>query len=130
MSAFTPTTAERKKYADYDVEIRPARNNQVRVDVMDGEVIRVCTRAHRVPALKKFVVYVYIGADAADVTFIEKWSRSLPRGGWAKFADHWRRRKSKNGRWKYVLEVGRVAPDPFAQLELEMMIDATSEVSA
>lgn len=127
---FQPTAAQRRQYSDYDVEIRPARNNHVRVAVIDGEVVRLCTRAHRVPALKKFVVYVYIGADASDVAFIEKWARCLPRGGWAQFADQWRRRKSQNGRWNYVLEVGRVAPDPFAQLELELMIDATSQVSA
>lgn len=130
MAGFEPTAAERKKYADYDVEIRPARKNRVRVAVIDDEVVRLCTRAHRVPAMKKFVVYVYIGADVSDVAFIEKWARNLPRGGWAQFADQWWRRKSQNGHWNYVLEVGRVAPDPFAQLELELMIDAGSEVHA
>lgn len=129
MQNFVPTDAERKKYASYAVEIRPARNNHVRVALIDGEVVRLCTRVHRVPSLKKFVVYVYAGADTSDIAFIEKWARCLPKGGWAQFASQWWRRKSSNGYWNYVLEVGRVAPDPFAQLELELMIDASREVA-
>jgi len=129
MPAFTPTAAERAKYADYDVEIRPARNNRVRCKVIDGEVVRLNTRAHRVPALKKFIVYTYIGCDQEDVAFIERWARNLPRGGWAQFPDQWFRRKSNKGNWYWSQEVGRVAPDPFAQLELELMIDASSEVT-
>lgn len=130
MSTFTPTAAERKKYAGYDVELRPARKNRVRAAVIDGEVVRLCTRAHRVPALQKFIVYVYIGADQGDIDFIGRWARDLPRGGWAQFPDLWWRRKSNSGSWYWSQEIGRFAPDPFAQLELELMIDASLEVGA
>lgn len=122
------TPAQRRKYADYTVEVRPAQNNRVRVAVIDGEVIRLNCRAHRVPALKKFIVYAYIGADAEDISFAERWARALPRGAWAQFPDLWFRRKSNKGKWYWSQEVGRVAPDPLVQLELEQIIDMDSEV--
>jgi len=130
MAAFVPTAAERQKYADYEVEIRPAQANHVRVRVENGEVVRFFTRAHRVPSLKKFIVFTYIGATADDVRRTEQWARSLPAGGWARFPDLWFRKRSKSGTWFWKQEYGHIAPDPLVQLELEMLIDATSEVHA
>ncbi|MEG8035051.1 hypothetical protein QP157_06855 [Sphingomonas sp. LR61] len=125
-----PTAAERKKYADYDVEIRPAQANSVKVRVDNDEVVRFYARAHRVPSLNKFIVFTYIGSTEGDLRRTERWAKSLPAGYWAQFPNLWFKRQSAKGTWYWMQEVGTVAPDPFAQLELELMIDAGSEVHA
>lgn len=130
MAGFMPAAAERKKYSDYDVEIRDAKNNRVAVRVDNGEVVRFYARAHRIPSLKKFVVHVYIGATDEDRRRAELWAATLPTGGWAQFPDLWFKKQSATGTWFFKQEWGSAAPDPFAQLELELMIDAGSEVHA
>ncbi|MCS5487397.1 hypothetical protein NY588_09685 [Curtobacterium flaccumfaciens pv. beticola] len=128
--SFQPTPEERRKYSDYDVEIRDAQNNHVRIAVEDGEVIRFYARAHRIPSLKKFIVFVYLGATEQDRRRAERWAADLPAGGWAQFPLCWFKRRRPDGSYLWKQETGVVAPDPFAQLELEMMIDAGSEVHA
>jgi ABC-type amino acid transport substrate-binding protein len=130
MAGFEPTAAERQKYSDYDVEIRDAKNNRVAVRVDNGEVIRFYARAHRIPSLKKFVVFVYIGATDEDRQRAERWAATLPAGGWAQFPHAWFKKRSTSGTWFWKQEWGHIAPDPFLQLELELLIDAGSEVSA
>jgi hypothetical protein len=127
---FTPTPEQRRKYADYEVEIRPATVNHVRISVIDGQVCRMYTRFHRVPSRKKFIVFAYIGCTPRDLAFVQAWARDLPLGSWAEFEDRWFRRKSATGHWYWMQEIGNLAPDPFAQLELELMIDQAGEVHA
>ncbi|MFJ3381936.1 hypothetical protein ACIPJ2_16180 [Curtobacterium sp. NPDC090217] len=131
MSAFTPTTAERKKYADYDVQFRDAKSNSVRVGIDEnGEVIRWLFQIHRLPSEKLFVVFIYQGATASEVEEIERVCAALPNGEWARFPGRWwRSRYRSSARVFYRQTRGFQADDPFTQLELEMLIDATSEVT-
>lgn len=130
MSAQKPTSAERRKYIDYDVVVRDAKEHRVHVAVDNGEVVRWTCEIHRYPARKTFVVFVYPGVTVEERQSIERLAVALPRGGWAIHRDLWFRRKNRiNGRIFYWQKRGDSAPDPFAQLELELMIDAASEVS-
>lgn len=129
MTAFTPTAVERKQYADYDVEVRDARRSKVRVVIEDdGRVMRVHTVVQRVPSERKFVVLHLIGCTDEERTFGERYGAVLTRGHWARYGC-WRKRRRANGSFMFEQLVGQNASDPFVQLELELMIDATSEVA-
>jgi hypothetical protein len=129
MSAFTPTPYQRQKYADYDVEIREARKSKVRV-VVDGDVVmRVHTVVQRIPSEKKFVVLHLIGRTEKERVFGEHYGALLTRGHWARYG-HWFKRRRVNRSYLFEQLVGLTAADPLVQLELEMLIDATSEVRA
>lgn len=127
---FVPTAAQRRKYADYDVVVKDAKTHRVHVSVDDGAVVRWTCEIHRYPDRRTFVVFVYPGVTDEERTSIEALAAALPRGWWARMPDHWfRRRHRTTGRIFFWQKRGDRAPDPFAQLELELMIDATSEVT-
>lgn len=132
MPAFIPTASERKKYADYSVQYREAKANSAHAGIDEnGSVVRWLFQIHRIPAEKLFVVFIYKGATPAEVEQITRDCEALPRGEWARFPDRWwRSHYRSSGRVFYRQTRGIHATDPFAQLELEMMIDATSEVTA
>ncbi|WP_159573054.1 hypothetical protein [Curtobacterium sp. 18060] len=128
MSAWAPTPAERRKYRDYTVEFRRAEHRHVHITTVDGHVGRAVALYYRIPSLKKFVVYDYPGTSDRERRQIEQWGLALPSGEWARFADVWERRQIL-GRVVFTQQIVTFADDPFAQLELELMIDADSEVS-
>lgn len=129
MSNFIPTASERKKYADYDVEIREARRSKVRVLVDEGGVVmRIHTVVKRIPSEKKFVVLHLIGRTDEERAFGERYGAALPRGHWARYGK-WSKRRRPDGTYYFEQLVGIAAPDPLVQLELELMIDAGSEVN-
>jgi hypothetical protein len=131
MAAFIPTAAQRAKYADYDVVVKDAKTHRVHVAVEDGVVVRWVNEIHRYPDVKTFVVFIYPGVTPEERASIERSAQRLPLGGWALHPDLWFRRKHRtSGRIFFWQKRGGDAPDPFAQLELELMIDATSEVQA
>lgn len=131
MSAWEPTPAERRKYRDYTVEFTEARSASVRSEVRDGNVLRFICRVRRFPSDKKFAVIIYNGVSETERARIEAWGRELPRGGWAMHPHLWFRHTARASRKVYfVQEMGYPAPDPFAQLELELMIDAAKGVTA
>lgn len=132
MGAFLPTPAQRKKYADYAVEYRPAKSNRAHASVDEnGNVIRWLFQIHRIPSEKLFVVFIYDGATPAEVERISHDCAALPYGEWARFPDRWwRSQYRRTARVFYRQTRGIRADDPFTQLELEMLIDATSEVTA
>ncbi|QKS17288.1 hypothetical protein HUN59_14690 [Curtobacterium sp. Csp2] len=127
--SFQPTRAERQKYADYEVVVKDAKTHKVHVTVEDGVVIRWTCEIHRYPSSKHFVVFVYPGVTDKERASIERLAANLPRGEWARVPDAWFRRKHRTtGRIFYWQKRGSEAPDPFAQLELELMIDADQSV--
>ncbi|WP_416394194.1 MULTISPECIES: hypothetical protein [unclassified Curtobacterium] len=132
MAAFAPTAQQRRKYADHGVRFRDAKANSARVGVDEnGDVIRWLFQIHRVPSEKLFIVFIYQGATAAEVEQIERDCAALPNGEWARFPERWwRSHYRSSSRVFYRQTRGLRASDPLAQLELEMMIDATSEVTA
>lgn len=132
MVPFIPSATERKKYADYTVQYRDAKANSAHPGVDEnGDVIRWLFQIHRVPSEKVFVVFIYQGATTAEVEQIERDCAALPNGEWSRFPDRWHRSNYRSSsRVFYRQTRGFRAPDPLAQLELEMMIDATSEVTA
>ncbi|RPE75626.1 hypothetical protein EDF28_3571 [Curtobacterium sp. PhB137] len=129
MKAWEPTPSERRKFQGYGVEFREAEAHGVRITEVDGHVGRAVTLYYRIPSLRKFVVYYYAGTTVQERRLITAWGRALPAGGWARHIDRWRRRHIC-GRAVFVQEIALLADDPFAQLELELMIDAASEVTA
>ncbi|MBO9043492.1 hypothetical protein [Curtobacterium flaccumfaciens] len=130
MSAWEPTPAERRKYRDYTVEFVESQSSSVRSEVLDGNVLRFICRVRRFPSDKKFVVIVYKGVSDSERARIELWGNGMPLGGWAMHPTLWFRHTGKTSKKVYfVQECGYPAPDPFAQLELELMIDADSEVT-
>jgi hypothetical protein len=120
---FTPNEDEYRKYVGYTVEIREAKTLKVYVTVQDAVVNRWTHVIRRVPSDKKFIVYLLIGASERERRAAVALSQRLPRGDWAAFPE-WFRRRAKNGQVFYQQTRGVRAPDPFAQLELELMIDA------
>jgi hypothetical protein len=122
MSDFTPTPAERKKYADYSVEFR-ASECRVEVDVVDGEVYRFATMIRRVPSTKTFIVHIRSGATPRDRMLAELLGRDLPRGEWARMPDMWVRRRAGNGQVFFWQMRGTTAEDPLLALELEMLLE-------
>lgn len=128
--SFQPTPEERRKYADYDVVIKDAEQTPVHVDVIDGQVIRMLCLIRRWPRPRRFQVIVFQGVSERERALVERWARELPQGGWAQFPDLWFRHRNGNGYVYFSQSQGVRAPDPFAQLELELMIDAGSEVHA
>lgn len=131
MSAWEPTPAERRKYRDYTVEFVEAQSASVRSEVLNGNVLRFICRVRRFPSDKRFVVIVYKGVSDSERARIERWGNDMPLGGWAMHPHLWFRHTGKTSKKVYfVQEVGYPAPDPFAQLELELMIDADLGVTA
>lgn len=127
---FEPTPDQRRKYSGYDVEIREARRSKVRVFVdSEGIVMRVHTVVKRIPSEKKFVVLHLIGRTDDERVFGERYGDALTRGHWARYGK-WLKRRRPEGTYYFEQMVGVPAPDPFMQLELELMIDATTEVTA
>jgi hypothetical protein len=131
MSAFVPTAEQRRKYRDYDVVVKDAKNHRVHVTVDDGEVVRWTCEIHRYADSKTFLVFIYPGVTDKERADIEAIAEELPRGGWARMPDRWFRRKHRaSSRIYFWQKRGNTAPDPLAQLELELMIDATSDTTA
>jgi len=128
MSAWEPMPVERRLFAGYSVDFREAETHGVRITDVDGRVGRAVTLYYRIPSMNKFVVYYYAGTSPRERRLITALGRELPTGGWARHADRWRRRRIA-GRTVFVQEIALLADDPFAQLELELMIDADSEVT-
>lgn len=131
MPAFTPTAEQRKRYADHAVELRESVHNTAHATVSDGQVIRWVFQVHRIPSERLFVIWVYQGTTPDEVDRIIRLAETFPRGEWARYPDHWFAGEYKRSGRKYHKQTrGLVADDPFAQLELEMLIDAESEVHA
>ena len=128
MSAWEPTRAERRKFRGYEVEFREAEAHGVRITAVHGHVGRAVTLYYRIPSLRKFIVYYYAGTTPRERRLITALGRELPAGGWARHIDRWRHRRICD-RSVFVQEIALLADDPFAQLELELMIDADSKVT-
>lgn len=131
MPAFIPTPEQRKQYADHTIELRESTQNTAHATVSGDHVVRWTYQVHRIPSERLFVVWVYQGATPKEVESIIRTAEALPRGEWARFPDHWfPGQYTRSGRKYHKQTRGLVADDPFAQLELEMLIDAESEVHA
>ncbi|MFZ4894654.1 hypothetical protein ACL9RL_09405 [Plantibacter sp. Mn2098] len=88
--------------------------------------MRTVIRIERIPSRKQFIVYVLQGASAADRRTAEKLAPMLARGWWAYVPDGWFRWRNPDGAYRYWQLRGELLDDPLMQLELEMMIDATT----
>lgn len=128
--SFEPTPQQRRKYSDYDVEIKDAARATAHPEVADGVVIRMLCLIRRWPRSRKFQVIVYRGVSPRERALVERWAAGLPLGGWAQFPDLWFRHRNASGRVYFSQAQGLRVDDPLVQLELELMIDTTSEVTA
>lgn len=120
---FTPTEAERRKYADYAVEFRQSAD-RVEVDVDQGHVLRFPARVRRVPSTKTFIVYLLAGATPLDDRLTRRVGFELPHGEWARMPDMWARRRAKNGQVFFQQMRGYVSDDdPLLRLQDEMLLE-------
>ncbi|MDJ1115397.1 hypothetical protein [Microbacterium dauci] len=125
------------RYSDYTVTI----GEDYKTDCYYTEfvndpslTIRVFYTVTRIPSRKEFVIKFLRNVtpdERALITkkllpraayFFSKWERTM-RGGIA------RERVPGSTAWQYRVAMGKAVSDPLVQLELEMMIDLTREVS-
>lgn len=122
------------RYDDYTVEIGPTNSTSTFTEPDAGDVRRVYYWVFRVPSQKRFIVRPFHDAsagDMADLTCKLKSGR-IPsgwRGAEYKGKGH-RRRRRADGTYEFYAAFGRILDDPLMQLELEMMIDLGSDVTA
>lgn len=126
MSAFIPTREQRRKYADYTVELRPSKL-PVEIEVIDGVIYRWWSQVNRIPSAKKFVVYTFAGSTEQEAAAAKRLGDAMPRGEWARSPDPWTRYGGGGDPVRFSQARGDVMPDPLVQLELEMMIDLANE---
>ena len=122
MTAWQPTAAEKRKYAEYDVRTSTIDRPQ-KVYIIDGTVFRGLFHVQRIPSQKVFRVVFPANLTARELRIAEADAARLPAGEWARFPDVWYRRRWPSGRYFFAQTRVMAAPDPFAQLELEMLID-------
>lgn len=126
---FAATLEERKRYAGYSTEVQ-ADSGRVTIKIIDGVVYRMAFRFYREPSTRRFILKCCTDATDHERSFARGLVHLMPEGYWAFLSgSDWFRFKSKNGRIAYRQLGGLGADDPLAQLELEMMIDNTRELS-
>lgn len=119
------------KYADYTVRIGDDLERDVYYEYDHPTPLRVHYRAYRIPSRKEFVIRNFTGATEQDRAEAERDVPRIPKMfEWVEHHTDIRRRKSKSGYWFWAWFFGTPSEDPLIQLELEMMIDLDSEVSA
>ena len=128
MTAWKPTVTEQRQYADYSVTTRTSEETQ-KTYVIDGVVHRGLFHAQRIPLQKVFRVYFPANLTPRERRMAEADAVRLPRGYWAMFRDVWYRKRWPSGRYYFAQTRTYAAPDPFAQLELEMLIDLEQPAS-
>jgi len=122
MTVWQPTAAERRQYADYSVTARTADHPQ-KTYVIDGVVHRGLFHVQRIPSRRVFRVTFPANLTPRERRMAEADAARLPLGYWAEFRDVWYRKRWPSGRYYFAQMRCYAAPDPFAQLELEMLID-------
>ena len=122
MTAWNPTVAEMRKYVGYSVRTSTADRPQ-KIYTIDGNVYRGLFHVQRIPSQKVFRVVFPANLTARERRIAEAYAARLPAGEWARFPDVWYRERWPSGRYFYAQTRVMEAPDPFAQLELEMLID-------
>ncbi|WIB76797.1 hypothetical protein DEJ28_14215 [Curtobacterium sp. MCPF17_002] len=123
VAQFTPTDAERRKYADYSVEFRQSEQ-RMDLDVREGLVLRFPTKVRRVPSTKTFIVYLLAGASDEDRAHTNRVGVRMPQGEWARMPDMWCRRRAGNGQVYFQQYRGYVTDDdPLLRLSTEMLLE-------
>jgi len=137
MNRFSPTPGQRRRYSDYDTEVRESSGNRVVYRDINGVLHRFHVAIARIPSTKRFVIYNLIGCTEEERAYAQFLARTLPHGEWARFPDYWFKRRRVTGPgYKFTQQRGERVADPFVQLELEMLIDLeqaagiTTEVNA
>jgi len=124
MSRFSPTLEQRRRYSDYDTEVRQSSGNRVFYSDVDGVLHRFHVTIARIPSTKRFVIYTLIGCTEEEREYAQFLARTLPHGEWARFPDFWfKRRRVAGPGYKFTQRRGERVADPLMQLELEMLID-------
>ena len=129
MTAWKPTAAEQRQYADYSVTTRTAEHLQ-KTYVIDGVVHRGLFHVQRIPSQRTFQVSFPANLTPRERRMAEAEAARLPHGYWAEFRDVWYRKPWPSGRYYFAQTRTYAAPDPFAQLELEMLIDLERPASS
>lgn|GEM_PF-3035495 len=120
------------KYASYTliVDEKPSAN-KVRYEDRGPDVLRVHFQIYRIPSLREFKLMHFVDATESDRARAEAMIPKIPGlfELWERDGIATKQRHSK-GYYYWSLAVGSFVDDPFLQLELEMMIDLNSEMTA
>lgn len=119
----------RNRYSDYSTEERPDTKHLVHYSDADGGLARMHFRAWRVPSQKLFIIRHFADATPTDRAFAKRWLERMPNGGWEGLPAQHARKFWNVTHYVYQVPLGHLVSDPFLQLELEMMIDSTRDVS-
>lgn len=122
MTGWKPSAAERRQYANYALDERTHTLEQKTYDI-GGRMHRGLFYVQRIPSLKVFRIYYMANLTPGERRRAEAEAALLPQGYWAQFRDVWERRRWPSGRIYSSQMHCYAAPDPFAQLELELLID-------
>lgn len=117
-------------YAGYTIEVDPVDSpSRVRyAEAPNGRLARFTHRIFRIPSQRRFIVRHFQDSTPADRAHT---MRALILTGEVFYKNRHisTRSRRSDGTWSYRLISGPWVEDPFAQLELEMMIDQTSGVT-
>ncbi|MBT2503006.1 hypothetical protein [Curtobacterium sp. ISL-83] len=125
------TAAALRHAADYPTTTRRARVTTVRAEVRDGVVLRQLGEIHIYPDSRRIEIVVGIGATPDEWDACDAHRRLLPRWLASDSPSDWNEiRHLRTGEriWRVGLHVP--APDPFIELELQMLLDVSTEVNA
>lgn len=119
-------------YTDYKISISDVLSkDSVHYDAPGhgGRLARFTHNLHRIPSEKRFIVNMFHDATEQDRQFAER-TLSNHLMLYAQSRDLARRDRRKDGTYVFSIAVGQIVGDPMVQLELEMMIDLSSAVTA
>jgi hypothetical protein len=129
---FKPTPAQARKYSDYSTTVdRAWRTTSVIEEMDDGTYAKFFYRILRIPSRKEFVLRLCPDTTPQEAEYALKTLNSMPDGGWAIFdPEFWFKRRWAAGHYSWHIFGGLRIDDPLIQLELELMIDLTNEVTS
>lgn len=120
-----------RAFAGYTVEIdsEDSKTSVLYRPTSDGRLARFTYRAFRIPSQRRFVIRHFHDATAADRAETEEFA-PLIGALYNRNRNVVTRYRRNDGTYGFVLIGGTFVDDPLVQLELEMMIDLSSGVSA
>ena len=121
----------RSTYSGYEVHISSrSRSVPVRYEPYCSGTLKVVYTVWRVPSQRRFVVAMREGATTEDLAYVlsirssiakrfRLWEENHPRAV--------RKLRRSDGTYCYIASSGPLCDDPCVQLELEMMIDLSTD---
>jgi hypothetical protein len=119
-----------RAYSGYSIEVSPidSATRTHYAEAANGRLTRFTHRILRIPSQRRFVVRHFHDATPSDRAHTMK-ALFLTGELFYEYRHIARRYRRPDGTYGYQLIAGPMPDDPFAQLELEMIIDQASGVT-